>query len=153
MRTFKTIYLLGCFATMLVLSTGKALAQDQPTTGQDQIVRSAIEEVYRNFTQNLKDGNSQAIAEHYTEDAKFYAPTGETATGREEIKQVMDGFIQDGVYVDLEIQELEVFGNMAYEYGVATVRSTQGEELGQNQYVVLWKKDQGNWKMYRDFVK
>lgn len=126
---------------------------DAQTTSSNEEVRMEIEDAYRDFAQNLKDGNAAGIVAHYTEDAKFYPPNGGLATGKQEISRVFDGFIEQGLTIDLEIKELEVFDEVAYEYGIATIMNQQGNELGQNEYVVLWKRDGDEWKIYRDFIK
>jgi ketosteroid isomerase-like protein len=136
---------------LLFFTTGMVQAQ---SPGDNKNIRSAIEEVYDGFSKHLRDGNANAIVEnYYTTDAKFYPPQGGVSTGTEEIENALNGIINAGVTVELEIRELEVFGNMAYEYGVAHIFNEQGDRVDQNEYVVLWKKDRGDWKIYRDFIK
>ncbi len=121
---------------------------------ENKNARAAIEEAYINFGRLMQEGNSKELVDtYYTEDAKFFLPDGGIATGRDEINQFFEGIAGAQLRVDLEIKELETCGNMAYEYGVATISNAQGDQLDQNQYMVIWKKDKGNWKIYRDFVK
>lgn len=138
------------FFLAIALFPGEICAQE---TVANNDVQNRIEEVYRGFTDHLKNGNAEGVAAFYTEDAKFYPPNGGVATGRQEISGVFNNLIQQGIHVVLESKELEVFGNVAYEYGTATIQNEQGDELGQNEYVVLWKKDGVDWKIYRDFIK
>lgn len=150
MKNFsQSIFLSGLFIFLLIPGISGA----QNNSEDNSNVRSEIEDAYRDFSKNLQEGNAEGVAAHYTEDAKFYPPNGGVATGKQEISSVFNGFIQQGIHVELEVKELEVFGDVAYEYGIATVKNQQGNNLGQNEYVVLWKKEQGDWKIHRDFIK
>lgn len=143
--------LLPVFLTSFIfLNFAPGTAQN---TSSNEAVRTEIEEAYKDFAQNMKEGNAEGIAAHYTDDAKFYPPNGGLATGKQEITQVFNGFIEQGLNIELEIEELEIFGDVAYEYGVATVMNQQGNELAQNEYVVLWKKNGDKWKIHRDFIR
>lgn len=143
----------GYFLLLLMFLSGSGIMVAQETENNAN-ARSAIEEVYDGFRKHLSEGNANAIAEnYYTRDAKFYPPQGGVSTGTEEIENVLNGIINSGVTVEMEIRELEVFGNLAYEYGVAHIFNEQGDRVDQNEYVVLWKNDRGNWKIYRDFIK
>lgn len=150
MKRFKA--LVAVLVLLVFLVPTKLFAQDNNSS---ENARAAIEEIYLDFEKQIEEGNAEEIVnKYYTEDAIFYPPTGGVATGKQEIKNVLSGMIQSGVVVDLNVKELEVFGNMAYEYGVATIKSAaDGTQLDQNEYVVLWKKDQGKWKIHRDFIK
>ncbi|MCM4158524.1 DUF4440 domain-containing protein [Antarcticibacterium flavum] len=151
MRDLKRVVVLF---VMLLLGFSFPAAVQAQSSESNSNVKSAIEEVYRDFAKHFKDGNAAAIVEnYYTSDAKLYPPQGGVATGQSEIEGMLDGVISAGINLDLEIKELEVFGNMAYEYGVANILNEQGEQLAQNEYVVIWKKDRGTWKIYRDFIK
>lgn len=140
------------FTGILLLTSGGVFAQQNP--GKEK-VQTEIEKSYAVFSQYMKDGNATGIAENlYTSDAKFYPPGGGLSSGRQEIESLLSQFIDSGINVNFETRELEVFGNMAYEYGLATItNNTDGMELDKNEYVVLWKKENGTWKIYRDFVK
>ncbi|HSI68618.1 MAG TPA: DUF4440 domain-containing protein [Gillisia sp.] len=147
-KSMPVIFVLG-----LLFLSGTGMLQAQGNESKSN-VRSAIEEVYEGFGNHLREGNANAIVEnYYTNDAKFYPPQGGVSSGTEEIENALNGIISSGVTVEMEIRELEVFGNMAYEYGVAHIFNEQDDRVGQNEYVVLWKKDRGDWKIYRDFIK
>lgn len=151
MKKMKRIPVVLILLLFFFPGSGMVLAQSSESNTN---VRTAIEEAYDSFSKHLREGNANAIVEnYYTSDAKFYPPQGGVATGKEEIENTLNGIISSGVTVELEIRELEVFGNMAYEYGVAHIFNEQGDRVDQNEYVVLWKKDRGDWKIYRDFIK
>jgi ketosteroid isomerase-like protein len=113
-----------------------------------------INENYALLTQYIKDGDPAAIASNfYTKDAKFFPPTGGVVEGREAIAKAFGGLIQAGLVIAPKAVEVENYGEAIYEYGIATLYNKEGEELGKERYIVIWKMEDGRWKMYRDFVK
>jgi ketosteroid isomerase-like protein len=141
------------YVLLLVFFSGTGIVLGQERANNVN-VRSSIEDIYEGFSKHLREGNANAIVEnYYTRDAKFYPPQGGEFTGKEEIENIINEIINSGVSLELEIRELEVFGDIAYEYGVAHIFNEQGDRVNQNEYVVLWKKDREKWKIYRDFIK
>jgi len=50
----------------------------------------------------------------------------------------------------LETIELDEHGNSAYEVGKYTLSGAGGQVLDQGKYIVIWKKQHGEWKLHRD---
>jgi ketosteroid isomerase-like protein len=50
----------------------------------------------------------------------------------------------------LEIQELEQHGDTVIDVGLYTLKSADDAVLDQGKYIVVWKNEDGNWKIHRD---
>jgi ketosteroid isomerase-like protein len=71
--------------------------------------------------------------------------------GRQEIQKFYQGFLDSGVKaVKLETLELEEHGDTAYEVGRYTVFAAAGKTLNAGKYVLIWKREGGQWKYHPD---
>ena len=50
----------------------------------------------------------------------------------------------------LKSQEVEVHGTTAIEVGTYVLRGAGKTPLDTGKYIVVWKKEGRNWKLYRD---
>jgi ketosteroid isomerase-like protein len=50
----------------------------------------------------------------------------------------------------LETVEVEGHGDTAVEVGKFTLKSEGGQVLDQGKYIVIWKQEEGQWKLHRD---
>ena len=71
--------------------------------------------------------------------------------GKENLTKIWGGFINTGIG-SIELNTLEVWGdeNFITEEGLFTIKSKEGAQLDKGKYIVLWKKEDGKWKLHRD---
>ena len=114
-------------------------------------IRGAIEEGSRVFASTFTGGDAAAMAALYTENAQLLPSNSEFITGWEQIagfwQQVMDMGIKTA---ELETLEAEGLGETAFEVGRYKLGGAAGEILDEGKYVVVWKKEDGQWKLHRD---
>jgi uncharacterized protein (TIGR02246 family) len=112
--------------------------------------RAAIESGNRAFIAAFLRGDAQAVADLYTEDAKVIPPGSEVASGRSAIaafwRTVMDTVVKD---LTLDTIEVESAGDLACEVGAVKVVGANSQ-LTAGRYVVVWKRQNGHWKIHRD---
>lgn len=113
--------------------------------------KSEIEEANRNFMDVLSKGDSVGLANCYATDAKFMAPNSPAVVGRKNIQGVTAGMIKSGI-ASVDLKTIEVWGDeaMLAEEGVLAMAGKGGKELDKGKYIVLWKKEDGKWKLFRD---
>ena len=141
------------FSVMLLLLLGSTMIYAQPEQMENELM-TTIQEKYQEFGEFMQAGNVEGLVKNlYTEDAKFYPPNGGMLSGHEGISKAISGILSSGVVVMIEPKEVEKLGNAVYDYGVANVSNMEGEKLGIQRYMVIWKKENGEWKIYRDFIK
>jgi ketosteroid isomerase-like protein len=118
------------------------------------MISSTIEQKYQEFGKYMQSGDIDGLVQNlYTEDCKIYPPDGGVATGRKGVSEFVSGLLASGMIVMIQPEEVEKLGDAVYDYGMAKVSNPQGEEVGIQRYMVIWKKEEGKWKIYRDFIK
>jgi len=114
-------------------------------------VRAAIEAVNKQFSAAVTRGDAAAIAGLYSATAEVLPPGGDVVKGRAAIQKVMQGFIDAGAKeLPLATAEVEAHGDTAWEVGTWTMKGKDGALLDHGKSVVIWKKEAGGWKLYRD---
>ena len=103
------------------------------------------------FMSTFAKGDATGMGMLYTEKGQLLPSNTDFVTGRKAIqgfwKAVMDMGIKGA---KLETIELEEHGTSAYEVGKYTLSGTEGQVMDQGKYVVIWKKQGGDWKLHRD---
>jgi len=113
--------------------------------------KSEIEEANRNFMELLSKGDSAGLANCYTADAKFMGPNSPAVEGRKNIQPVLAGIIKSGATkLNLSITGLWGTEEMLAEEGSLTLATKEGTLLDKGKYIVLWKKEDNKWKLFRD---
>jgi uncharacterized protein (TIGR02246 family) len=113
--------------------------------------RAAIEAGNKRFEQAVSRGDAPALAALYTENAKLLPANGQVVSGRAAITRFWQGAIDSGLKsVKLTSVEVETHGDTANEVGKWVVRGEGGRVYDAGDYIVIWKRADGQWKLYRD---
>jgi len=71
--------------------------------------------------------------------------------GRNNILSAFSGFIKAGVtQIGLKVTNVWDGNGILAEEGVFTVATKDGHQLDRGKYIALWKKEDGQWKIFRD---
>jgi uncharacterized protein (TIGR02246 family) len=114
------------------------------------MAKAAIEAANLKMSDAYSKGDPVAVAACYTSDAKFMEPNKPTLVGRAAILQGVTASMAAGVS-DLNLNITEVWGDedMIVEEGTYAIGN--GEiTFDTGKYIVLWKKEDGVWKLHRD---
>lgn len=118
---------------------------------QTSTIREAIEQVNERFMDAYNRGDAQGIADLYTTDGELMAPNFEVMKGKEAIQHLWQGAMDMGIKsVKMDIREVEQHGDIAYEVSRASLYGDGGEVLDEANYLVIWKREGGDWKLHRD---
>ena len=114
------------------------------------IAKKEIEDVNQNFMNLLAKADSVGIANLYSTDARFMNAGMPAVQGRANIQKLMSGFIQTGI-TKVDIRLKDVFGTeeLLAEEGDYTLY-VKDKAIADEKYIVLWKKEDGKWKLFRD---
>jgi ketosteroid isomerase-like protein len=116
----------------------------------------------RDFDDSVKDGNksfteavsrhdSIAIAALYHSNARVLPPNGEMVKGRDAIQDFWKGMMSPSVTgLKLHSVDTEKRDDLGVETGTYEVMGEHDATLDRGKYIVVWKKDDGKWKIYRD---
>ena len=106
------------------------------------------------FSSYYMSGNYEALANSYTEDGKIFPP-GDTVisgTGAIQEKWIPPKIVKIRNH-EVKPEEIIIIENTAYDWGYYSVTIEEGEEITryfQGKYVIVWKKVEGDWKIYLD---
>ena len=111
--------------------------------------RPVIESRDAEFSKYILEADSVALANMYTKDAQFGTLKGAEippALG----KWIRNSIKNDSRNVTFKTVTLTADGELLVETGTGEVRSNAGELKSTFRYLVVWKKEDGVWKLYRD---
>ena len=149
--------------TLVVLFISSALfiaCNDKTTTSTNEEIKPTfdipgakkiIDSTNAAFSALVAKGDSAGLAALYTTDAKVMMPNMPSASGRSQIQSGFGGMFAAMGPIDLRLTAVDVWGNddMVIEEG-SYVMSKEGKEIDRAKYIVLWKMEDGKWKLFRD---
>lgn len=118
-------------------------------------LRKIIESKYQLFAQAVQQNNAAGVANLYTKQAVIIPPDSESVQGSEAILLFWANMMNVLKNIRLETREVESGGKLqARENGIAYLTIQNGDEQIQvtSNYVVLWKLEDGDWKMEIDIM-
>ncbi|SHG71207.1 conserved hypothetical protein [Flavobacterium fluvii] len=113
--------------------------------------KAAIETAGQTFVIAMNKGDSIALANCYTTDAKMLGPNQKAIIGRPAILKTFSGWIKEGVPT-FTMKTIEIWGNeemMAAEEEW-TFSDKDGKILDSGKSIELFKMEDGKWRLYRD---
>lgn len=129
-----------------------ALAMPFPAFAQAgaENLRPEIEKLVQAWQNAYNAGDAAAVTALYTTDAKLLVPGAEPGSGPKAIQKLIAADIALGGKLTLTLVDVVGFGDYALETGKWVATSPDGKHLDHGPYLVLYKKVDGGWKMYRD---
>jgi uncharacterized protein (TIGR02246 family) len=114
--------------------------------------RTAIAAQSRTFMNALERGDAAGAASVFSADARLLvAMTDGAVIGREGIAKFWQGAVNGGLKaLRLTTVDLEGEGTMRVETGDYAAVGADGTELGRGHYLFVWRKESGEWKIFRD---
>jgi uncharacterized protein (TIGR02246 family) len=116
----------------------------QPVPSEDEKAIRAVDEA---FVREYNQGDSKALAAHFTEDAEVVEADGDRDQGRDQIEQrfVETFAASPSLKLALKIESIRFLSpDVAKEEGRSLVTPTQGSPLARN-YTALCVKRDGRW--------
>jgi uncharacterized protein (TIGR02246 family) len=114
-------------------------------------VRDAIVAANANFKTTFKAGDAAGMAALYTENGQLLPPNSDFVTGRPALQTFWQAIMDMGIKeAGLETVEVESHGDTAIEVGKYTLMGEGGQVLDNGKYIVIWKQEDGQWKLHRD---
>ena len=100
----------------------------------------------------LERGDAQGAARIFSADARLLVAMVDSAVvGREDIAKFWQGAMNGGLKaLKLTTIDLEGDGVMRVETGDYAAIGAGGAEIGRGHYLFVWRKESGEWKIFRD---
>lgn len=142
-----TIFFVACNDTT---STDSIKTEADGMANDSKSVEDYIRNEALNFGEEIRKGDSVALAAHYASNAVVMPPNSDAVKGND-IVGLWGGVLRMGVKdFKLNITDITGGGDMYAETGTYEVLGADNKTLDKGKYVAVWKKENGNWKMYRD---
>ncbi|CAN5223398.1 hypothetical protein BH09BAC2_BH09BAC2_10550 [soil metagenome] len=156
-QVFKFSNQLTMLTTLALLAISTQSCNEKPKEKEATInefslttAKAEIEEADRNFMELFAKRDSVGLANAYTVDAKLMKAGAPSVVGRTNIQKAWNDMLNSGLTrVDLKLEN--IFGTEALiaEEGIVTL-FVKNDTVGVEKYIVLWKKEDGKWKLFRD---
>lgn len=140
--------MLICLPMLFFFSTGFGQNTER-TTIDLNTAKMIIDSLDKQFSKHYYNCDSIALYAMYTKDASFGAAKGQ------EILQVLGRNIRSSMKnntrtIIFTITSLSVDSEFIIEVGKYETKDDQGNSKGKGKYLVVWKQENGEWKLYRD---
>lgn len=132
-------------------ATDNTIATKDSTAYDAENVKEYIKKEGAAFEEEVKRGDSNAIAAHYSSDALIMPSNSEVVKGND-----IAGFWGSAIRnfgikeLKLDITDVTGDGNVVAETGNYEMFGADNKSLDKGKYIVVWKKEDGKWKIYRD---
>ncbi len=116
-----------------------------------QEAKSFIDSINTKFSEQIKNGDSMALASHYATDAAILLPKSEPIKGKD-ILSAWGSMLREGTE-ETTFQTIDLIGSNDFLIETGYI-STKGSDnsIYKSKYLVVWKKQNGEWKLYRDMI-
>ena len=114
-------------------------------------IRDAIAAANEKFMTAFNGGDAAGLAALYTEQGQVLPPNSDFVTGQQAIQAFWQALMDMGIKsAQLEIVEVEDHGDTATEVSKYTLQGEGGQVLDKGKYIIIWKREDGHWKLHRD---
>jgi uncharacterized protein (TIGR02246 family) len=114
-------------------------------------VRDAVAAGNERFVATFARQDAAGLAELYTESANLLPPNSDILEGRPAIQAFWQAVMNMGIRsAQLDIVEVEALGDMAIEMSRFKLLTQDGQVADYGKYVVVWKREKGEWRLHRD---
>ena len=113
-------------------------------------LRPIIESRDALYAKYLLEGDSVSIASLYAKDGMMECSSGEEIISKAG-QWIRSGIKNDSRHFSFKTVTLNADGDLLIETGTAEARSDAGDLKYSFRYLVVWKEEDGVWKLYRDF--
>ena len=114
-------------------------------------ITGTIKDANQKMMEAFAKGDTTALFDFYTADARVFPANSEIIDGKEAIGKFWNATRQMGISkVNFETTSALQFGDLAIEEGKYSLFVPNDIMVDQGKYVVTWRKENGSWKVYRD---
>ena len=118
-----------------------------PTTDIEKIIRTLAED----FASVFARGDAAGVADFYTDDGMLLPAGFDFVQGKRDIAAFWQGAMDMGIKnAKIDTVEIEQHGATAIEVGTYTLSDADDHVMDHGKGVVIWKYEEGRWKMHRD---
>ncbi len=114
-------------------------------------IRDAISTENEKFMSAFSNRDAAGMAALYTDDGQVLPPNGDFVAGKQAIQAFWQTLMDMGIKeAKLDTLEVEDHGDTAIEVATYTLFGEEGQALDTGKYIIVWKREDGQWKLHRD---
>ncbi len=111
----------------------------------------AIRAANDRFMDAFNSGDTEGLASLYTDEGQILPPGSDVVTGKLGVQGFWQALLEMGIKsAKLETLELNECTDTAVEVGKYTLGGEDNQVLDQGKYIVIWRQEDGQWKLHRD---
>lgn len=151
-RSFLTVPLLclGILTITFSACTDHAASTETPAFSLDS-VKTEIAASNKLFGESFATGDSSKFVSCYSSDACLFTPNAPRLCGIQAITAFFNGGYQMGIRnIKLNTEEVSGGETAVVETGSYELFADNNVSIDKGKFIVLWKKENGKWKMHRD---
>lgn len=138
-------------AVVFLLSASLFTLVSLSPSAQSGDVRAAIDAANAKFGAAWGKKDAAALTALYTANATLLPPNGARATGSQAILEFWKAALPVvPPAATLTSTEVETHGDTAHEVGTYQMFAADGKVVDTGKYIVVWKREGGQWKLHRD---
>lgn len=134
-----------CFILLLILSFG-VNAQNSSE------LKEKIETNSAKMQEAMAAGDMEKFGNFFAEDVMFKMSGQQPLSGRAAVASAHKPMAAGGLKLMVNTEEVMDFGDYAHEIGNYEIHTPDGKKVDHGHYSTLWKKIDGEWKIYRDVI-
>ena len=117
----------------------------------DQSIKNIIIQHNDVFMETFNRGDYAEMENLYTDEGQILPPNGKVITGKTGIGEFWKGAMAMGIKsLNMHTDEVELHGDTAIEISQATLFGEEEHVIDEIKYIVIWKRQDGEWKIHRD---
>ena len=145
------LFLLILLAGMVSCGSKHTVNQESQTSGIDlDQERMVIEQIDQQFSRDFKNKDSVALAAHYASDGSLGSVVGRDSLIAAFGSMIRYAQTSERPNLIFKTTSLSTDGEYLVEVGIFEFRSEQDEVKSQGKYLIVWKQENGAWKIYKD---
>jgi ketosteroid isomerase-like protein len=149
--SFTTIVLLAFTLFVGCTNADNSKTEESKSVFNLEEARKGMEKSTNDFREALAKGDAKTAANYYTKDAVFMPNNAPTIIGRDSIEAALAGFIKAG-FTKLDVNSTWTDGSGDYLLDTEKWTMSNGKVSMIGKSLVIWKKEDGIWKMYKDMI-
>ncbi|HVT85559.1 MAG TPA: nuclear transport factor 2 family protein [Chitinophagaceae bacterium] len=142
----KQVFVFACI--FLFAKNSFAQYSEQPVIDLPK-AKMIVSSIIKQFADYFEQGDSVALAAMYTKDASLGSVKGKdipAAIGR----MIRNSIQENSRHITYTSTSISVDGEFIVEVGIAEAKDDQGNQKWKARYLVVYKQEDGHWKLYRD---
>lgn len=154
LSSFRSIIAFAIATSLILLSCNprdKIEIEKSASTFDIKQGEASIMQSNQNFIKAFQNEDSAGVANRFTNDAKLMCSNHPSIEGKENIRHYFSKIMESGV-AKIDLHTIKILGDSSIlaEEGTYQFSDKKEHQTDKGKYIVLWKQEAGNWKMYRD---